>query len=55
MKNFDKIVLPDKDSLKELYKQINDGATFFGDTPVPNWILWVVGIGLLILIGQTCN
>jgi len=44
-----------KDSLKELYKQINDGATFFGDTPVPNWILWVVGIGLLILIGQTCN
>ena len=44
-----------KNSLLEIYKQINDGAVFFGDTPVQKWILWVVGIGLLILIGQTCN
>lgn len=39
-----------KDSLKKLYKQINNGVVFLGDTPVQQWILWVVGIGLLILL-----
>lgn len=39
-----------KDLLKKLHKQINDGVVFFGDTPVQQWILWVVGIGLLILL-----
>ncbi len=41
-----------KESLKELYKQLNDGVIFFGDTPVPTWIFWVVGIGLVFLLSS---
>lgn len=44
-----------KESLKRLYKQINNNATFFGDTPIPNWIFWVVGIGIVGLLLSTCN
>lgn len=44
-----------KSSLLELYKQLNDGLVFFGDTPVQKWILWVVGIGVFILMLSTCN
>ena len=39
-----------KSSLKDLYKQLNTGIVFFGDTAVQKWILWVVGIGIVILI-----
>ncbi|GIV37732.1 MAG: hypothetical protein KatS3mg032_2111 [Cyclobacteriaceae bacterium] len=39
-----------KNTLKDLFKQLNSGIIFFGDTPIQKWILWVVGIGLYILI-----
>lgn len=42
-----------KNTLKDLYKQINTDIVFFGDTPVQKWILWLVGIGLFILIVST--
>lgn len=44
-----------KASLLALYKQLNDGLVFFGDTPVQKWILWLAGIGLFILMISTCN
>jgi hypothetical protein len=44
-----------KESLKRLYKQVNNNVTFFGDTPIPNWIFWVVGIGIVLLLLSTCN
>ncbi len=44
-----------KSTLLALYKQLNDGLIFFGDTPFPKWILYIVGIGLFILMLSTCN
>lgn len=44
-----------KNTLKDIYKQLNPGIIFFGDIPVPKWILWVVGIGLFILIVSMCE
>jgi len=44
-----------KSSALELYKQLNDGLVFFGDTPVQKWILWIAGIGVFILLLSTCN
>jgi hypothetical protein len=44
-----------KNTLKDLFKQLNTGIVFFGDTPVQKWILWVIGIGLFILIVSICE
>ena len=39
-----------KESLKQIYKQVFDGIVFISDTPIEKWLLWVGGILIFLLL-----